>query len=74
MTRLKVGKLLIALALVLGACTAPTSAEAPISTAAPQTLRLATTTSTDDSGLLDAILPDFESKYNTHVEVIAVGT
>lgn len=40
----------------------------------PQTLRLATTTSTADSGLLDAILPDFESKFNASVEVIAVGT
>jgi len=37
-------------------------------------LVLATTTSTYDSGLLDAILPDFESKYNADVEVIAVGT
>jgi tungstate transport system substrate-binding protein len=37
-------------------------------------LRLATTTSTYDSGLLDAILPYFESRYNTKVEVIAVGT
>jgi len=40
----------------------------------PQTLRLATTTSTADSGLLDAILLDFEARYNTKVEVIAVGT
>jgi tungstate transport system substrate-binding protein len=37
-------------------------------------LVLATTTSTYDSGLLDAILPDFESQYNAEVEVIAVGT
>jgi tungstate transport system substrate-binding protein len=40
----------------------------------PQTLRLGTTTSTSDSGLLDAILPDFEETYNATVEVIAVGT
>lgn len=40
----------------------------------PQTLRLATTTSTDDSGLLDAILPDFEAATNSRVDVIAVGT
>jgi len=55
---------------------APTAAPttAPTETAAPTTLRLATTTSTDDSGLLDAILPDFESQYNAKVEVIAVGT
>ena len=39
-----------------------------------QVLRLATTTSTDNSGLLAAILPDFEEKYNAQVDVIAVGT
>lgn len=37
-------------------------------------LRLATTTSTYDSGLLDAILPDFEQRYGVRVDVIAVGT
>jgi tungstate transport system substrate-binding protein len=41
---------------------------------APQTLRLATTTSTADSGLLDEILPIFEKNFNAKVEVIAVGT
>jgi tungstate transport system substrate-binding protein len=40
----------------------------------PTVLRLATTTSTYDSGLLDAILPDFESRYNVRVDVVAVGT
>ncbi len=40
----------------------------------PQVLRLATTTSTADSGLLDAILPDFEEEFNTRVDVVAVGT
>jgi tungstate transport system substrate-binding protein len=38
------------------------------------TLRLATTTSTYDSGLLDAILPEFETLNDVSVEVIAVGT
>jgi len=42
--------------------------------AAPQVLRLATTTSTYDSGLLDAILPVFEAAYSAEVDVIAVGT
>lgn len=37
-------------------------------------LILATTTSTYDSGLLDAILPDFEAQFSYTVEVIAVGT
>jgi len=40
----------------------------------PQTLILATTTSTQDSGLLDYILPDFEARYGVDVQVIAVGT
>lgn len=40
----------------------------------PARLILATTTSTADSGLLDAILPDFEEQYNAEVDVIAVGT
>ena len=39
-----------------------------------KTLRLATTTSTYDSGLLDYILPVFEEKYNCQVDVIAVGS
>jgi tungstate transport system substrate-binding protein len=38
------------------------------------TLRLATTTSTYDSGLLDVILPEFETLHGAKVEVIAVGT
>ena len=41
---------------------------------APQVLRVATTTSTVDSGLMDVILPAFEEEYNASVELIAVGT
>lgn len=37
-------------------------------------LRLATTTSTADSGLLEVLLPEFEQRYQAEVEVIAVGT
>lgn len=37
-------------------------------------LRLATTTSTDNSGLLRAILPQFERQHGIRVQVIAVGT
>lgn len=40
----------------------------------PEVLRLATTTSTYNSGLLEAILPEFESQFNARVDVIAVGT
>lgn len=40
----------------------------------PQQLILATTTSTEDSGLLEYILPVFESENNMKVDVVAVGT
>jgi len=70
---------------LLGACqpaaqtASPTQAVEPTAVVEPtaaalQTLRLATTTSTADSGLLDAILPDFEAKFNARVDVVAVGT
>jgi tungstate transport system substrate-binding protein len=42
--------------------------------AEPRVLRLATTTSTQDSGLLEAILPDFEATHNARVDVVAVGS
>lgn len=40
----------------------------------PQTLTLATTTSTENSGLLAYILLDFEERYKAQVHVVAVGT
>ncbi len=40
----------------------------------PLRLILATTTSTQDSGLLDYILPDFKKQFDATVDVIAVGT
>lgn len=40
----------------------------------PQRLRLATTTSTENSGLLGALLPPFEDANDVTVDVIAVGT
>lgn len=39
-----------------------------------KTLILATTTSTENSGLLDAILPVFEEKTGITVDVVAIGT
>ncbi len=81
MSRLKLTRLLMTLAMMLASCAAPAATVAPTAapaavppTASPQTLRLATTTSTADSGLLDAILPDFEARYNAKVDVVAVGT
>ncbi len=40
----------------------------------PQKLTLATTTSTENSGLLGAILPHFEEEHDAEIDVIAVGT
>jgi tungstate transport system substrate-binding protein len=57
----------------------PTAAAAQPTAAAPvpsgeSVLRLATTTSTADSGLLDNIMPEFEKQCNCRVDVVAVGT
>ena len=56
--------LLMLLALLLIACPA----------LAKEHLRLATTTSTENSGLLAALLPPFEQANDCQVDVIAVGT
>ena len=42
--------------------------------AAADRLRLSTTTSTENSGLLNVLLPPFEKMHNCTVDVIAVGT
>jgi len=41
---------------------------------ATERIRVATTTSTDNSGLLEVIIPPFEKMFNVKVDVIAVGT
>ena len=51
-----------------------TTAEEPAVEMEERHLLLATTTSTEDSGLLDFILPDFEAKTGVQVDVVAVGT
>jgi tungstate transport system substrate-binding protein len=71
--------ILLVLSLLLGGCASPVTptpteaAEAPAAETGGR-LILATTTSTNDSGLLDYILPDFEAETGVSVEVIAVGT
>lgn len=67
----------LAAALLLTACAPATPATTGTVAPTPgpvQVLRLATTTSTADTGLLDAILPAFEAAYQVQVEVVAVGT
>lgn len=63
----QVWAVLLPLLLLLAGCGRPAAGGA-----AP--LRLATTTSTEDSGLLAAILPAFEQESGLRVEVVAVGT
>ena len=58
---------ILVLAIVLIGCRSTPTSDTTV-------LRLATTTSTNDSGLLDAILPHFTEQYNARVDVIAVGT
>lgn len=76
--------LLLALALVAGACApaAPVASAPEVPTEehksrpAPQNpnLILATTTSTQDSGLLDVLVPLFEKEYGYVVKTVAVGS
>lgn len=49
------------------------SAVAPMATA-QQVIKLSTTTSTENSGLLKVLLPEFEKQFNAKVQVISVGT
>lgn len=67
--------LMLVFTLALGACAsaappAPTEPPAP----ANPNLILATTTSTQDSGLLDVLIPVFEAESGYTVQTVAVGT
>ncbi len=69
--------ILILLLAVLSGCVSQNPTAVPTDDPQPEVrekLILATTTSTEDSGLLDYLLPDFESEFNCDVEVVAVGT
>ncbi|OGO61064.1 MAG: tungsten ABC transporter substrate-binding protein [Chloroflexi bacterium RBG_19FT_COMBO_49_13] len=65
---------LLILSVVLAACS--TAKEAPVQPVAPEnpTLILATTTSTQDSGLLDILVPDFQTRTGYTVQTVAVGS
>lgn len=60
--------------LLVIACALVLLSPAPRAAQAPWTLRLATTTSTENSGLLRALLPQFERASGLKVQVISVGT
>jgi tungstate transport system substrate-binding protein len=76
--RQRVRYLLTAVLLILGLTGCASSAAQPSPMAEEpadnQVLILATTTSTDDSGLLEYLLPEFEQAYGVEIDVIAVGT
>lgn len=67
--------LLLVLTLTVAACASPAPTAAP-ATEAPTNpnLILATTTSTQDSGLLDVLVPMFEEQTGYTVQTVAVGT
>lgn len=60
----------IFISLTIG-CTEGSKSDVP---ASPSVLRLATTTSTEDSGLLGTLIPRFEQKYGVTVEILVRGT
>jgi tungstate transport system substrate-binding protein len=68
--------LVICLSLVLTACqkSPQTAAPTPTPTPAKPEVILATTTSTQDSGLLDVVIPAFEKKTGYKIKTISVGT
>ena len=77
---LGVSLLLIAVMMLVVGCgttPAPSTSKTPTVEApkpANPNLILATTTSTQDSGLLDVLIPDFEKKTGYKVKTVAVGT
>jgi tungstate transport system substrate-binding protein len=62
----KIKKTILLLSLMLIACSGPASAQ--------ERLRIATTTSVQDTGLMSFLLPHFEKKCSCKVDVIAVGS
>jgi tungstate transport system substrate-binding protein len=72
----------VILSVFLAACATATPVSTPVTTQAPlqapnpanPNLILATTTSTQDSGLLDVLIPDFEQKTGYTVKTVAVGS
>ncbi len=66
--------ILLVFALVTGCGQGGNSSGGENDNSTPKELKLATTTSTYDSGLLDEFLPVFEEKYNYNVSIVSMGT
>jgi tungstate transport system substrate-binding protein len=66
--------ILILFALSLAACSTSTPSATQAAKPENPNLILATTTSTQDSGLLDVLVPDFEQKTGYTVKTVAVGS
>jgi tungstate transport system substrate-binding protein len=71
---LLVGILVLVLSAACGRSTDPIVSGVDLVGIENTRLILATTTSTEDSGLLDAILPAFEEESGVDIDVVAVGT
>src|SRR4030042_1432281 len=54
--------------------TPQTATSTPVVRSGPKEVILATTTSTQDSGLLDVLVPEFEKESGCNLKVIPVGT
>jgi tungstate transport system substrate-binding protein len=74
MLRNRYAVLLAFMLLILSACGNSDPSEKSEAKAAPTEMILATTTSTQDSGLLDVLIPLFEKENNVKVKTIAVGS
>lgn len=72
--KLNIALLLIFLMISIAACSATNSSNNHSSDSDPSQIILATTTSTQDSGLLDFLLPIFHDQNEYLVKTIAVGT
>lgn len=70
----KLVSLVILAVLLLAACAPAATPTAVPTQAPPKEMILATTTSTQDSGLLEYLLPGFEKEFNVKLKVIAVGS
>lgn len=70
----RAAKIIAALAVIVCVAAMPGCSRQEAKREAPAVLKMATTTSTDNSGLLNAILPAFEKSRNAKVAVIATGS